>query len=67
MAKCDFCGIDIKQGTGKMYVKDNGKILNFCTNKCEKMLLVYKKKARNEKWTEIAHKEKAAKNSGKDE
>ncbi|HID05393.1 MAG TPA: 50S ribosomal protein L24e [Aigarchaeota archaeon] len=34
--KCHFCGRDIEPGTGKMYVKNDGTILYFCSSKCEK-------------------------------
>jgi len=51
MVNCSFCGKDIKKGSGKIYVKDNGHILNFCSGKCEKNLLVLKRDARKFKWT----------------
>lgn len=34
--KCNFCGEIIEKGTGIMFVKRDGKILNFCSSKCEK-------------------------------
>jgi len=52
MARCTFCGKVIPKGTGKMYVKVDGKILNFCSNKCEKNMLKLRRKPRNLKWTE---------------
>ena len=58
---CDFCGGDIKKGTGKQFIKDSGKIINFCTKKCERHMLVYKKRPRYLKRTEMSHKEKATK------
>jgi len=51
MVKCSFCGQDLLKGTGKMYVKMDGKILYFCTNKCEKNLLKLRRKPRDIKWT----------------
>jgi large subunit ribosomal protein L24e len=51
MASCNFCGKEIKKGTGKIYVKDNGQVLNFCSKKCEKNLLVLKRDSRKFKWT----------------
>lgn len=36
MAKCSFCGLNIATGTGKMFVKANGKITWLCSKKCEK-------------------------------
>jgi len=51
MPKCSFCGKDIESGTGKMFVKTDGKILHFDKNKCEKNMLKLKRKPRNFKWT----------------
>lgn len=52
MVKCTFCGKPISQGTGKMFVQKDGKIFHFCSNKCEKNMLVLKRKARKTTWTE---------------
>jgi len=51
MAKCSFCGEEIRFGTGKIFVYKNGKILNFCANKCEKNMMKLGRTARNLKWT----------------
>jgi large subunit ribosomal protein L24e len=58
MALCSFCGKTIIKGTGKIYVKTDGKILNFCSRKCEKNLLKLKRKPRTTGWTEEYHKVK---------
>ena len=58
MARCSFCGTSIKKGTGKMFVKTDGKILNFCSSKCEKNLLKLRRKPRDIKWTSEARKAK---------
>ena len=50
MAKCSFCNKDIKPGTGKIFVKKDGKVLRFCTMKCEKNMLKLKRKPQNVKW-----------------
>ncbi len=50
MSKCSFCKDDIPQGTGIMFVKKDGKILFFCSSKCERNLLKLKRKAREQKW-----------------
>ena len=52
MAKCSFCGTNIAPGTGKMYVKADGKIFYFCSMKCEKNLLKLGHKSRTTKWAE---------------
>ena len=56
--KCSFCGKNIEKGTGKIYVKSSGKIINFCSTKCEKNLLKLKRKPRKIRWTEMFRKEK---------
>ena len=53
MAICSFCGETIKKGTGKIYVKKDGKILYFCSNKCEKNMLKLKRKSIKTKWTKF--------------
>lgn len=55
MAKCTFCGQAIDKGTGKIYVKKDGKIFNFCSMKCEKNLLKLRRKPRETRWTEEFH------------
>jgi len=51
MEKCSFCGETIRRGTGKIFVKKDGKMLYFCSNKCEKNMFKLKRKAINLKWT----------------
>ena len=50
MAKCSFCEKDIEKGTGKIFVRKGGKILHFCSNKCEKNMLKLKRKPLNVTW-----------------
>ena len=50
--KCTFCGKVIPKGTGKIYVKKDGKIFNFCSSKCEKNMIQLKRKPVQTKWTE---------------
>jgi large subunit ribosomal protein L24e len=57
--KCTFCGKTIIQGTGKIYVKKDGKVFNFCSLKCEKNQLKLKRKSINVKWTETHKSEKS--------
>lgn len=51
MAECSFCGTEIKPGTGKMYVRNNGQVLHFCKSKCEKNMIKLGRDARKFKWT----------------
>ncbi len=52
MVKCDFCKKLIPPGTGKKYVKKDGKVFDFCSNKCEKNMIILKRKPRTTHWTE---------------
>jgi large subunit ribosomal protein L24e len=56
MAKCSFCKSAIEPGTGTMYVKKDGSILNFCAMKCEKNMLKLGRTARYVKWTKAFEK-----------
>lgn len=58
--KCSFCGSDIEPGTGKMFVKRDGTILYFDTNKCYKNMIELKRVPRRTTWTQKAMEEKAA-------
>ena len=48
--KCSFCTEDIEQGKGKMIVKSDGKLLYFCSKKCEKNMLKLKRNPKKVKW-----------------
>jgi large subunit ribosomal protein L24e len=56
MVKCSFCGDEIKLGGGKMYIKKDGTVFYFCSNKCEKNLIELGRKPVETKWTEAHHK-----------
>ncbi len=68
---CTFCGKSIPLGTGKMYVKVDGRVFYFCSNKCEKNMIKLNRIPRNTRWTaEHARQKagiKAAKNTSKPE
>jgi large subunit ribosomal protein L24e len=34
--KCSFCSQTIPQGRGKILVKNDGRIFNFCNSKCQR-------------------------------
>ena len=53
MVTCTFCGKEISQGTGKIFVKDNGQVLNFCSGKCEKNMIKLGRDSRKFKWTKF--------------
>ena len=48
---CTFCNNEIEPGTGSMYVKKDGTVFHFCSNKCRKNLLVLKRIPRRVRWT----------------
>lgn len=58
MARCSFCRTIIEQGTGIMFVKNDGRIFTFCSGKCEKNLLKLGRKPRTTRWTGFAAREK---------
>ena len=56
--KCSFCYREIEPGTGKMFVKKDGTVLNFCTNKCYKNMIELKRVPRTTQWNDKAISEK---------
>lgn len=48
--RCSFCHKDIKPGTGKMFVRNDGRIFYFDKQKCEKNLIKLKRKSAKFKW-----------------
>jgi large subunit ribosomal protein L24e len=53
---CSFCGNDIEPGTGKIFVKKDGTVLNFCKNKCQKNMLKLKRVPRRVEWSKLYRK-----------
>ena len=52
--ECSFSGKELKPGTGKMFIKDNGQILYFANRKSEKNMLKLKRDNRKFKWTKAS-------------
>lgn len=50
MTRCDFCKKEIKPGTGKMFVKVDGRVINFCSKKCEKNMFKLRRIPHTLKW-----------------
>ena len=48
--KCTFCNSEIEMGTGKMLVKNDGKVFYFCSSKCEKNMIKLGREARKTNW-----------------
>lgn len=60
MAKCSFCSGDIPEGGGKIFAKNDGKVLWFCNSKCEKNARLGRK-GKKTRWTQTSRKGKEAK------
>jgi len=65
MADCSFCGSEISFGRGVKFVKKDGKVLNFCSMKCEKNMLKLKRKPAKFKWTKMGSKKVVTKKTKK--
>jgi large subunit ribosomal protein L24e len=61
---CTFCGTEIEPGTGRMYIKKDGVVYNFCTSKCFKNLVVLGRVPRRQTWTRYYEREKAIRMKG---
>ena len=61
---CTFCGQEIEPGTGRMYVKKDGVIYQFCTSKCFKNLVELKRVPRRTTWTGWYSREKQVRMKG---
>jgi len=48
---CSFCGNAIEPGTGKMYIRKDGTVYNFCCNKCKKNSVDLGRVSRRTRWT----------------
>ena len=57
--KCSFCSETIEPGTGKMFIRNDGKVFYFCSSKCEKNMLKLKREPKRVKW--VSKKKKAKK------
>ena len=64
MKVCSFCGREIEPGTGSMYVKKDGTVLLFCTNKCSKNMIDMKRVPRRVTWTRAYAREKDVRMKG---
>ena len=51
MARCNFCGNEIEKGTGMIFVEKIGKVLHFCSSKCERNM-VLGRIPRHTRWTQ---------------
>jgi len=56
---CSFCGKKIVPGTGKMYVRNDGRVLYFCSRKCQKNMLELRRDPKKVRWTTAYRQEKA--------
>jgi len=61
---CTFCGGEIEPGTGRMYIKKDGVVFNFCSSKCFKNLVVLGRVPRRTTWTRYYEREKSVRMKG---
>ena len=61
---CTFCGTEIEPGTGRMYIKKDGVVYNFCTSKCFKNMVVLGRVPRRTTWTRYYEREKEVRMKG---
>ena len=50
MATCSFCGKNVNENEGLIYVLTDGKTKRFCGSKCTKNALKLKRQPRKVKW-----------------
>ena len=58
---CSFCGQEIEPGTGRIHVRKDGTVYQFCTSKCFKNMVELKRVPRRTAWTAQFFREKEAK------
>ncbi len=51
MVLCAFCGEEIEQGTGFIYVKDDGRQYPYCSSKCKKNHVKLKRNPVHTRWS----------------
>lgn len=61
---CTFCGGEIEPGTGRMYIKKDGVVYNFCSSKCFKNLVELRRVPRRTTWTRYYEREKSVRMKG---
>lgn len=61
---CTFCGDEIEPGTGRMYIKKDGIVYNFCSSKCFKNMIVLGRVPRRTTWTRYYAREKEVRVKG---
>jgi large subunit ribosomal protein L24e len=64
---CTFCGEEIEPGTGRMYIKKDGVVYNFCTSKCFKNRVILGRLPRRTTWTQYYAREKQIRMKGEPE
>ena len=61
--QCSFCAGEIEPGTGRMYVKRDGTVFNFCSSSCRKQQIDLGRVGHRLKWTRAHAIKKAAEHS----
>ena len=52
--KCSYCTAEIEKGTGMMYVRRTGAMKYYCSKRCFKFEVVFKKKQNKKEVREIS-------------
>ncbi len=51
--KCMFCSRLVEKGRGLIFVRKDGKMLEYCSKKCEANALKLKRDPEKKKWSKI--------------
>jgi large subunit ribosomal protein L24e len=51
VSNCSFCGKPVEAGTGKLYIKRDASVYNFCSSKCQRNQVELGRVNRHVGWT----------------
>jgi large subunit ribosomal protein L24e len=58
VTNCTFCGNSIEAGTGKMYIRRDSTVFQFCSSKCQRNQVTLGRVNRHVRWTKAAEEHK---------
>jgi len=64
--KCSFCNENIPKGTGFIFVRKDGRVLYFCSQKCKRNLINLKRVGKKTEWTKFVQDKKKEKKQKKE-
>ncbi len=59
MHNCSFCGCELRPASGKMFVRNDGRVFYFCKSKCQKNWDMGRS-GKEHKWTKLYKKDTKA-------